>query len=127
MADVRAFMPLRMAVLTVSDSRTEETDKSGQVLVARLTEAGHSMAEKVIVPDNIYKIREFVSRWIADDLIQVVLTTGGTGVTRRDGTPEAIQPLLDKEIQGFGEIFRMLSYQEIKTSKGSISGTGRSC
>ena len=116
MSEARAFMPLRMAVLTVSDSRIEETDKSGKVLVDRLTEAGHFMAEKVIVPDNIYKIREVISHWIADDSIQVVLTTGGTGVTGRDGTPEAIQPLLDKEIQGFGEIFRMISYQEIKTS-----------
>ncbi|NEO35789.1 MAG: molybdenum cofactor biosynthesis protein B [Moorea sp. SIOASIH] len=112
----KQFVPLNIAVMTVSDSRTEATDKSGKLLVESLTQAGHHLAEKVLVPDNIYKIREVVSRWIADESVQVVLTTGGTGVTGRDGTPEAIQPLLDKEIQGFGEIFRMISYQEIKTS-----------
>ncbi|NEO82106.1 molybdenum cofactor synthesis domain-containing protein, partial [Moorena sp. SIO4G3] len=109
MIRTKQFVPLNIAVMTVSDSRTEATDKSGKLLVESLTEAGHHLAEKVIVPDNIYKIREVVSRWIADESVQVVLTTGGTGVTGRDGTPEAIQPLLDKEIQGFGEIFRMIS------------------
>nr|WP_202799180.1 MULTISPECIES: molybdenum cofactor biosynthesis protein B [Moorena] len=116
MIRTKQFVPLKIAVMTVSDSRTEATDKSGKLLVESLTQAGHHLAEKVLVPDNIYKIREVVSRWIADESVQVVLTTGGTGVTGRDGTPEAIQPLLDKEIQGFGEIFRMISYQEIKTS-----------
>ncbi len=115
MAD-RQFVPLNIAVLTVSDTRTEATDKSGQLLVERLTQAGHHLAEKVIVPDNIYKIRAVVSHWIVDETVQVVITTGGTGLTGRDGTPEAILPLLDKEIQGFGELFRMISYQEIKTS-----------
>jgi molybdopterin adenylyltransferase len=115
MAD-RQFIPLTIAVMTVSDTRTEETDKSGHLLVERLTTAGHYLAEKVIVPDNIYKIRAIISRWIADDAVQVVITTGGTGLTGRDGTPEAISPLLDKEIQGFGELFRMISYQQIKTS-----------
>lgn len=112
----RAFIPLRIAVLTVSDSRTEDTDTSGKVLVQHLSEAGHRLAEKAIVPDDVYKIRAIVSRWIAQDDIQVVITTGGTGVTGRDGTPEAIKPLLDKEISGFGEMFRVISYEEIKTS-----------
>jgi molybdenum cofactor biosynthesis protein B len=112
----REFIPLNIAVLTISDTRTEADDKSGQTLVARLEEAGHKTAEKCIVPDSIYDIRAVVSRWIADPEVNAVVTTGGTGVTGRDGTPEAVQPLLDKEISGFGEIFRMLSYEEIKTS-----------
>ena len=110
------FIPVSIAVLTVSDSRTEATDKSGQLLVENLQTAGHTLAEKIIVPDNIYQIRAVVSRWIADAGVQAIITTGGTGVTGRDGTPEAITPLLDKELPGFGEIFRMVSYQEIKTS-----------
>src|SRR5690606_38480712 len=96
--------------------RDETTDTSGKTLVERLTRAGHRLAEKTIVPDDIYRIRAVVSRWIAEPDIQVVLTTGGTGVTGRDGTPEAVQPLLDKEIEGFGETFRMLSYAEIGSS-----------
>ena len=112
----QSFIPVRIAVLTISDSRTEATDKSGKLLCDRLQAAGHHLAEKAIVPDDIYQIRAIVSRWIADAAIQSIITTGGTGVTGRDGTPEAIQPLLDKELEGFGEIFRMISYQEIKTS-----------
>ncbi len=111
-----SLLPLKIAVLTVSDTRTEADDKSGQILVDNLTTTGHSLAEKIIVPDNIYQIRAVISRWVADESVQVILTTGGTGVTGRDGIPEAIKPLLDKEIEGFGEIFRMISYQEIKTS-----------
>jgi molybdenum cofactor biosynthesis protein B len=111
-----AFIPVPIAILTVSDSRTEATDKSGQLLVDCLQTAGHTLAEKMIVPDDIYQIRAIVSRWIADAEVQAIITTGGTGVTGRDGTPEAIAPLLDKELPGFGEIFRMVSYQEIKTS-----------
>ncbi|MEL6263657.1 MAG: molybdenum cofactor biosynthesis protein B [Cyanobacteria bacterium J06626_6] len=111
-----AFIPVPIAVLTISDSRTEATDKSGQLLVEHLKTAGHTLAEKMIVPDDIYQIRAVVSRWIADAEVQAIITTGGTGVTGRDGTPEAIIPLLDKELPGFGEIFRMVSYQEIKTS-----------
>ena len=111
-----SLLPLKIAVMTVSDTRGEADDKSGKILVDNLNATGHDLAEKVIVPDNIYKIRAVVSRWIADESVQVILTTGGTGVTGRDGTPEAIKPLLDKEITGFGEIFRMISYQEIKTS-----------
>ena len=116
MAEAREFIPLNIAVLTVSDSRTEETDKSGALLVQRLGAAGHRLAEKRIVPDDVYRIRAVVAQWIAEDSVQVAISTGGTGVTGRDGTPEAIAPLLDKTIEGFGETFRMLSYEEIKTS-----------
>ncbi|HOW61527.1 MAG TPA: molybdenum cofactor biosynthesis protein B [Candidatus Contendobacter sp.] len=112
----REFMPLAIAVLTVSDSRTLTDDASGQTLVERLTAAGHRQAERAIVPDDIYRIRAVVSNWIADPAVQVVLITGGTGITGRDRTPEAIQPLLDKEINGFGELFRMLSWEEIGAS-----------
>jgi len=112
----REFVPLRIAVLTVSDSRTEATDKSGRVLVDRLEGAGHELAEKAIEPDDVYRIRATVSRWIADASVQVVITTGGTGITGRDGTPEAVRPLLDKTIEGFGEMFRSLSYKNIGTS-----------
>lgn len=116
MAEAREFIPLNIAVLTVSDTRTEETDKSGALLVQRLGAAGHRLAEKRIVPDDVYRIRAVVAQWIAEDSVQVAISTGGTGVTGRDGTPEAIAPLLDKTIEGFGETFRMLSYEEIKTS-----------
>ncbi|MEL6222386.1 MAG: molybdenum cofactor biosynthesis protein B [Cyanobacteria bacterium J06627_8] len=115
-SESRTFLPLSIAVMTVSDTRTEANDTSGAYLVDSMMSAGHAIAERCIVPDDIYKIRAVVSRWIADPTVQVVVTTGGTGVTGRDGTPEAIQPLLDKEIAGFGEVFRMISYQEIKTS-----------
>jgi molybdenum cofactor biosynthesis protein B len=116
MTNPREFIPLHIAVLTISDTRTEADDTSGRTLVERAQEAGHHVVEKTIVPDDIYRIRAVVSQWIADPGVQVVLTTGGTGVTGRDGTPEAIAPLLDKAIEGFGEMFRMLSYEEIKTS-----------
>ncbi|MCW8963426.1 MAG: molybdenum cofactor biosynthesis protein B [Gammaproteobacteria bacterium] len=110
------FVAVNIAVITVSDSRTEETDTAGKLLVDRLVDAGHQLAEKVIVKDNKYLIREVVSRLIADDDVQAVITTGGTGLTGRDITPESVKPLFDKEIEGFGEIFRWLSYQHIKTS-----------
>ena len=113
---VREFVPVPIAVMTASDSRTEADDKSGKLLVERLTGAGHRIVEKVIVPDDIFQIRSVVSRWIADTEVQVVLTTGGTGVTGFDGTPEAVTPLLEKELDGFGEIFRAVSYEEIGTS-----------
>jgi len=112
----RSFIPLNIAVLTISDTRTEADDKSGKILCDRLSKAGHDINEKKIVPDDIYKIRAVVANWIAKDKPDVVITTGGTGVTGRDGTPEAIRPLLDKEISGFGEMFRVLSYETIKTS-----------
>lgn len=112
----REFVALNIAVLTVSDSRTEETDKSGKLLADRLQQAGHRLADKQIVPDDVYRIRAVVAGWIADEGVEAVITTGGTGVTGRDGTPEAVSPLLDKFIDGFGEVFRAISYQQIKTS-----------
>lgn len=110
------FKPLNIAVLTISDTRGEAEDVSGKRLVEALSAAGHVNAEKAIVKDDIYAIRATVSRWIADASIDAVLTTGGTGITGRDGTPEAVTPLLDKVIDGFGEMFRVLSYEDIKTS-----------
>ena len=110
------FTPLAIAVLTVSDSRSEADDASGRTLVERLTTAGHRLAARAIVPDDIYRIRAVVSGWIADPAVNIVLITGGTGMTGRDSTPEAIRPWLDKEIDGFGELFRMLSWEEIGAS-----------
>ena len=110
------MIPLTIAVLTISDTRTEATDRSGEALVEHLTAAGHRLAEKRIVPDDVYRIRAVVAAWIADPEIQVVLTTGGTGFTGRDSTPEAVSVLLDKRIEGFGELFRQLSWQEIGSS-----------
>ncbi len=115
MADT-AFIPLTIAIMTVSDTRTRAEDRSGDVLESGLLEAGHKLGERVIVKDDIYAIRALVSRWVADEATQVILTTGGTGLTGRDGTPEAIRPLLDKVIDGFGELFRWLSFEEIGTS-----------
>ena len=116
MSGERQFMPLSIAVLTVSDSRVEANDTSGRALVQGLEEAGHRLADKRIVPDNIYQIRSVVSQWIADPMVQVVITTGGTGVTGRDGTPEAVKVLFDKTLEGFGETFRAISFAEIGTS-----------
>jgi molybdenum cofactor biosynthesis protein B len=110
------MIPLSIAVLTISDTRNEETDRSGQALVERLTSAGHTLHEKRIVPDDVYRIRAVVAGWIADPDAQVILTTGGTGFTGRDSTPEAVSVLLDKQIEGFGELFRHLSWQEIGSS-----------
>ncbi len=115
-AGERNFKPVAIAVLTVSDTRTEATDTSGALLASRLVEAGHTLAARAIVPDDIYRIRATVSAWIAESGVDVVITTGGTGITGRDGTPEAIAPLLDKQIEGFGEMFRSLSHSEIGTS-----------
>ena len=112
----REFKPLTIAVMTISDTRTTETDKSGDTLVKLLTEAGHVLAEKRIVPDDIYQIRAVASQWIADAGIHAVITTGGTGITGRDSTPEAMAALFDKQIDGFGELFRAVSYEEINTS-----------
>jgi len=112
----REFVSLNIAILTVSDTRTEATDTSGQLLVDRLETAGHQLADKAIEPDDVYRIRATLSRWIADPAVQAVITTGGTGITGRDGTPEAVTPLLDKTIDGFGEMFRSLSFQNIGTS-----------
>jgi molybdenum cofactor biosynthesis protein B len=107
---------LAIAVLTVSDSRTEETDTSGHYLVEALTAAGHRAAAKAIVVDDVYQIRAVLSQWIADAGIDAVLVTGGTGFSGRDSTPEAVRPLFDKDIDGFGEVFRALSHAEIGSS-----------
>ncbi len=114
--DADGFLALPIAVLTVSDTRTEDDDKSGHLLAARLEKAGHRLVDKSIVPDDIYQVRAVVSRWIADEAVKVVISTGGTGITGRDTTPEAIRPLMDMEIEGFGELFRHLSFQEIGSS-----------
>ena len=110
------FEAAKIAVLTVSDTRNEETDTSGGYLVEALTSAGHQLADKRIVVDDKYKIRAIVSEWIANDDVQVILTTGGTGFTDRDTTPEAVSILFDKTIEGFGEMFRSISYTEIGNS-----------
>ncbi|MFM8442708.1 MAG: molybdenum cofactor biosynthesis protein B [Methylococcus sp.] len=116
MTSPRSFIPLNLAVLTVSDTRTEANDTSGRCLADCILEAGHRLISRQIAPDNIYRIRAIVSGWVADADIHAILATGGTGVTGRDGTPEAIKVLLDKELEGFGELFRSLSYREIGTS-----------
>jgi len=110
------FVPLNIAVLTVSDTRTLDNDRSGGLLVELLEKDGHRLADRQIVPDDRYGIRAHVSRWIADPAVEVILTTGGTGFTGRDGTPEAVRPLLDKVMDGFGELFRAVSYDLIGTS-----------
>lgn len=107
---------LQIAVLTVSDTRTLETDTSGQFLCDALAEAGHGLGDRHIEIDDVYRLRAKVSAWIANPKVEVVLLTGGTGFTSRDSTPEAIAPLLDQKIDGFGELFRQLSYAEIGTS-----------
>lgn len=111
-----ASISLNLCVLTVSDSRTPANDTSGDYLVSALTHDGHALADRALLPDDKYKLREVVSRWIADDSVDGVLVTGGTGFTGRDSTPEALLPLLDKEMPGFGELFRAISFDEIGTS-----------
>lgn len=112
----KPFEALNIAVLTVSDTRTPENDTSGDTLVERLTGAGHQLVERTIVKDDVYQMRATVSQWIADAGIEVVITTGGTGFSHRDSTPEALAPLFDKQIEGFGELFRHISYLEIGSS-----------
>jgi molybdenum cofactor biosynthesis protein B len=107
---------VNIAIMTVSDTRTEADDKSGQTLAERVKSAGHHVVEKRIVKDEIKLIQEVLKKWIASPEVDVVISTGGTGVTGRDVTPEAFEPLYEKSIPGFGELFRMLSYQNIKTS-----------
>ena len=107
---------LTCAVLTVSDTRTEDDDTSGDLLVELLSAAGHQLAHRAIAKDDVYAIRAIVSGWIAAPEVQVILTTGGTGFTGRDSTPEALVPLFDKTIDGFGELFRQVSYAEIGSS-----------
>ncbi len=112
----RDFIVLNLCVLTVSDSRTRAEDTSGDYLASALSDAGHRLAERALLPDDRYQLRALVSRWIADDAVDGVLVTGGTGFTGRDSTPEALLPLLDKLMPGFGELFRALSFDEIGTS-----------
>ena len=112
----KGFLPLNIAVLTVSDTRTEADDGSGRLLVDRIEQAGHKLADRKITIDDIYDIRAVVSNWIAAPDLHAILVTGGTGFTLRDSTPEAIKPLLDKEIEGFGELFRAISVRDIDTS-----------
>ena len=110
------FLPVRIAVLTISDSRTIETDTSGAILVERLTGAGHILADRAIVTDDVERIVTQLHAWIDDSQVDCVISTGGTGVTGRDVTPEAFARVRDKEIEGFGELFRWLSYAKIGTS-----------
>ncbi|AML59538.1 Molybdenum cofactor biosynthesis protein MoaB [Serratia rubidaea] len=110
------FIAARVAVLTVSDSRSIAEDTSGDYLQQAAQEAGHQVVERALVNDNIYQIRAQVSAWIASDAVQAVLITGGTGFTARDNTPEALTPLFDRQVEGFGELFRMVSYEEIGTA-----------
>jgi molybdenum cofactor biosynthesis protein B len=110
------FAPLNIAVLTVSDTRTRENDTSGDVIQERLTTAGHKVAARAILRDDVEKLREQLRAWMADKNVDAVISTGGTGLTKRDVTPEAFEPLLTKTIPGFGELFRWLSYGEIGTS-----------
>jgi len=112
----RAFLPVNIAVLTVSDSRTIDNDTSGRTLVERIEAAGHRVADRQIIADETETIRAQLAAWIGDPDVDVVIATGGTGVTGRDVTPEAVHAVMDKEIPGFGELFRWLSYQKIGTS-----------
>lgn len=108
-----AFQPLQLATLTVSDSRDASNDTSGDYLRDAATDAGHSVIDHAIVPDNLYRIRAIVSRWIASEDVQVVIVNGGTGFNLKNSTPDALLPLFDREIEGFGELFRMVSYEDI--------------
>ncbi len=114
--ETRTFLPLRIAVLTVSDSRSLADDKSGATLAERIEKAGHSLAGRTIVTDDVEKIRDQVKRWIADPAIDVVITTGGTGFTGRDMTPEALEPLFEKRMDGFATLFLLVSHAKIGTS-----------
>lgn len=112
----RDLIPLNLCVLTVSDTRTLAEDSSGDYLVQSLTADGHRLADRQLLPDDRYRLRAVVSQWIADEGVDGILVTGGTGFTGRDSTPEALLPLLDKQMPGFGELFRAISYEEIGTS-----------
>lgn len=116
MPGIAEFKPLNIAILTLSDTRTAENDTSGDALQEMLLEAGHRLAARELCKDNVYVMRAVVARWIADPDIHAVLTTGGTGLTHRDSTPEALLPLFDQVIEGFGELFRQVSFEEIGSS-----------
>ena len=114
--ETKPFRPVRIAVLTISDPRDEESDTSGDLLAGRVRDAGHELADRAIVPDDVVRIREQVKAWVASGSVDVIVTTGGTGITGRDVTPEAVRPLLDKEIDGFSVVFHMVSYQSVGLS-----------
>lgn len=116
MSAAKEFVPVNIALLTVSDTRTSETDTSGDCLATLLKEDGHLLADRTIVKDDIYSIRAVTSQWIADRKIEAIVITGGTGFSGRDNTPEAMAPLFDKTVEGFGELFRQISFNEIGTS-----------
>jgi len=114
--ETKPFRPVRVAVLTISDTRDEESDTSGDLLASRVTGAGHELADRAIVPDDVARIREQIKAWVASGSVDVIVSTGGTGITGRDVTPEAVRPLLDKEIDGFSVVFHMVSYQSVGLS-----------
>jgi molybdenum cofactor biosynthesis protein B len=122
--ETRPFIPVGIAVLTVSDTRTPETDRSGDTLAARITEAGHRLAARAIVPDDVAAIRAQVEAWTREEAIDVVITTGGTGFTGRDVTPEALEPIFEKRMDGFSEVFHRISYDKIGTSTIQSRATG---
>src|SRR5918997_791931 len=120
----KSFIPLKIAVLTVSDTRSLDEDKSGATLAERIVKAGHAVAARAIVTDDVEEIRAQVKAWIADAGIDVVISTGGTGFTGRDVTPEAIEPLFEKRMDGFSAIFHRISYDKIGTSTVQSRATG---
>lgn len=113
---VLQMKPVRIAVLTISDTRDEDSDTSGHVLAERVKAAGHELADKAIVRDNVMDIREKIKAWVASGFIEAIITTGGTGITGRDVTPEAVEPLFDKKLDGFSVVFHMVSYQTVGLS-----------
>jgi molybdenum cofactor biosynthesis protein B len=119
--------PLSVVVLTVSDTRTQSDDTSGQAIVDAVSAAGHSIVERAILKDDLLQLRSEFGRWISDPGVQIVISTGGTGITRRDVTPEALEPLISKRIDGFGELFRSLSYAEIGASTIQSRAVGAIC
>lgn len=123
----RDFVPIKVAVLTISDTRTEETDRSGGQAIELLTAAGHEIVARRIIADELEGIRAQFGEWIVDPTVDVVISTGGTGITQRDVTPEALEPHITKHIPGFGELFRALSYEEITTSTIQSRATGGLC
>jgi len=122
--ETRPFIPVGIAVLTVSDTRTPETDRSGDTLATRITEAGHRLAARAIVADDVAAIRAQVEAWTREEAIDVVITTGGTGFTGRDVTPEALEPIFEKRMDGFSEVFHRISYDKIGTSTIQSRATG---
>ena len=127
MTEERAFCPLQVAVVTVSDTRTQQTDRSGDTIAQRLQSAGHEIAARAIVTDDVERIRARIAEHVADPGVDVVIATGGTGFAPRDVTPQALAPLVTRAIPGFGELFRMLSYEEIGTSMLQSRAEGAQC